>query len=74
MINRRRKFFTQYSAPRAVELADALVGAQTTLQHQHRMLNSGMYAFVVVDDRLYVARGISYILSRDFDAETLKFK
>ena len=57
VINRRRKFFTQYNAPRAIELADALVGAQTALQRQHSVLKSGMYGFVMVDDRLYVAQG-----------------
>jgi hypothetical protein len=58
VINRRRKFFTQYNAPRAVELADALVGAQTALQRQHGVLKSGMYAFVIVENQLYVAQGI----------------
>jgi hypothetical protein len=42
----------------ATELADALVGSQTALQHQHGVLKSGTYAFVIVENQLYVARGI----------------
>jgi hypothetical protein len=61
VINRRRKFFVQYNAPRAIELADALVGSQTALQRQHGVLKSGTYAFVIVENQLYVAQGISYI-------------
>jgi hypothetical protein len=60
VINRRRKFFIQHNAPRAIELADGLVGAQTAFQRQHGVLKSGMYAFVIVDNQLYVAQGMSY--------------
>ena len=57
VINRRHKFFTQYKVPRAIELADALVGSQTALQCQHGVLKSGTYAFVIVDNQLYVTQG-----------------
>lgn len=60
VINRRRKFFTQYKVPKAIELADALVGSQTALQRQHGLLKSGTYAFVIVENQLYVARGMPY--------------
>ena len=56
VINRRHKFFTQYKVPRAIELADALVGSQTALQRQHGMLKSETYAFVIIDNQLYVTQ------------------
>ena len=60
VINRQRKFFTQYNALRAIELADALVGAQMALQCQHGVLKSGTYAFVIAKNQLYVVQGILY--------------
>jgi len=60
VINRWHKFFAQYNALRAIELADTLVGAQTELQHRHCALKSGMYAFVIVDNWLYIMQGMSY--------------
>lgn len=63
VINRRRKFFTQYKVPRAIELADALVGSQTALQPQHGVLKSGTFAFVILENQLYVARGMKIRIS-----------
>jgi hypothetical protein len=69
-------YFGLDSALRAIELADALVGAQTALQPQHGMLKYGTYAFVIVENQLYdVVQDISYRnFNRSFIIDTLYFK
>jgi hypothetical protein len=74
VINRQRKLFTQYNTPQVIELADALVGAQTAFWPQHCVLKSGMYAFVIVDDQLYVAQGMSYSTYRHPAIDIFEFK
>ena len=46
-----------------MELADALVGSQTALQPQHGVLKSGTFAFVILENQLYVTQGMKIRIS-----------